>query len=294
MTPADIRPEAPHGTPGNAPPGACPEGALTPLGGGHGPGGVTLGWRTVPGEADDPPLRVLVARPGHRAPLARVIVAHHRDGLDDFTGSVCRTLAEAGFLAEAPDLFSRVTDPTLTPAERKETLRDETLVRDLTRCHAHADHGTPRLRTGVVGHCMGGRIALLAAVDTAFCAAAVSFYGGRLFQPWGPGRSPGERVDRVRCPLLAVGGRADTQPSPADLERLAVLGAGAGPVVRVALAEGAGHAFMNFLHPDRYRPLATQTGYAVAAAFLTEHLSPEHVPDDVSYRTPRPVGQEPR
>ncbi|RMI36244.1 dienelactone hydrolase family protein [Streptomyces triticirhizae] len=276
MIHAGVRPGAP---PETAPEPRAPEGGLTPLGGGAAPGGVTLGWRTVSGDAADPPLRVLVASPRARAPLGRVIVAHHRDGLDDFTGSVCRTLAEAGFLAEVPDLFSRATDPELTPAERKATLRDETLVRDLTRCHAAADRDAGGLRTGVVGHCMGGRVALLAAVDTAFCAAAVSFYGGRLFQPWGPGRSPGERVDRVRCPVLAVGGRADSQPSPADLERLALLAAGAPHPVRVALAEGAGHAFMNFLRADRYHPLATQTGYAVATAFLTEHLASTHAPD---------------
>ncbi|MFE6975838.1 dienelactone hydrolase family protein [Streptomyces sp. NPDC057682] len=235
-----------------------------------------LRWRTAPAEGADPRMRVLVARPLDREPVARIVVAHHRDGIDAFTESVCRTLADTGFLAAAPDLFSRVTDPGLSPAEKKETLRDARIVSDLNRCHALLEEdadGGAGLPTGVVGHCMGGRIALLAAVDTAFCDAAVSFYGGRLFQAWGPGDGPGTRADRTRCPVLVVGGREDTSPSPDDLRRLARHTEHARHPVRVTVAEGAGHAFMNFLRADRFRPAAAQTGYAAAVSFLTAHLA---------------------
>jgi carboxymethylenebutenolidase len=224
----------------------------------------------APPAGPDPALRMLVVEPCQAAPAATVVVAHHRDGIDGFTTAVCTTLAGAGFRAVAPDLFSRITETGLTPAERKARLRDAELLRDLARCRALAPDGGPM---GIVGHCMGGRVALLAAVFGDDFGAAVSFYGGNPFRAWGEGEPPGERIGDVRCPLLLVGGRGDTNPSPEDLRRLAIGAAAAPHPVEVAVAEDAGHAFMNFNRPEVFRPVSTQLGYATAVAFLARHLT---------------------
>jgi carboxymethylenebutenolidase len=215
---------------------------------------------------------VLVARPRRRPPVATVLVAHHRDGIDAFTVAICRTLAEAGFLAAAPDLFSRIDEPGLGPAEKKARLVDREILGDLGRVHALVS-SPASLRTGVLGHCMGGRIALLAAVHSPFCDAAVSFYGGGLFRSWGDDvTAPGTGIAAVRCPVLAIGGRSDTNPSPGDLGRLAEACVAAQHPVEVAVAEGAGHAFMNFLRPEVFHPLDTQLAFARALAFLNWRL----------------------
>jgi carboxymethylenebutenolidase len=232
-----------------------------------------LAWQRAPAAAGSPAMPVLLARPRRRPPVATVLVAHHRDGIDAFTVATCRTLAEAGFLAAAPDLFSRVDEPGLGPAEKKARLADREILGDLARAHALVNSPKP-LRTGVLGHCMGGRIALLAAVHSPFCDAAVSFYGGGLFRSWGDDvTSPGAGITAVRCPVLAIGGRSDTNPSPDDLGRLALACVAADYPVEVAVAEGAGHAFMNFLRPEVFHPLDTQLAFARALAFLTRRLS---------------------
>lgn len=243
--------------------------ALTPLA-----GSAELGWQTIAATERAPAMRVLVARPVRPDPLATVLVAHHRDGIDDFVASVCANLASAGFAVAAPDLFSRVTEPDLTAAQRKARLVDRELLLDLERCHAALpDMGVGSARVGIVGHCMGGRVALLAAVDSGHVDAAVSCYGGTPFRAWGDGEPPGDRIAHVRCPILVLGGREDTNPAPTDLTRLAELAGSAHHPVEVAVVEGAGHAFMNFTRPETFRPFAAQLGYAAAFAFLTRHLA---------------------
>ena len=76
----------------------------------------------------------------------------------------------------------------------KDTRRDVNVLNDLTatigflKGCAAAD--TSRL--GIVGFCMGGRIAFLAAAATRSFKAAVDFYGGGCYQQWG------ERPDDLR------------------------------------------------------------------------------------------------
>jgi dienelactone hydrolase len=226
-------------------------------------------WLTVPPHGPDPRMDVLVTEPARGPSTGTVLVAHHRDGLDTFTSTICATLATAGFRVAAPDLFSRIDVPGLTPNERKARLRDEEVLRDLVRCRA----ALPELPTGLLGHCMGGRVALLGAIDLDGLAAAVACYGGSAFRPFGDREPPGPRVGAISCPTMLIGGRHDTNPSPDDLARLAALSATSDHPIEAVIAEDAGHAFMNFTRAETYRPADTQLGLALAIGFLTRHLA---------------------
>ena len=100
-----------------------------------------------------------------------------------------RRVAAAGYVGIAPQFYHREGEPK-TPEETanfKNTRRDINVLNDINatinflKGCANAD--TSRL--GIVGFCMGGRIAFLAAAATSSFKAAVDFYGGGTYRQWG-------------------------------------------------------------------------------------------------------------
>ena len=122
-------------------------------------------------------------RPGAIAGAA-VIVLQEAYGVNAHIQDVCHRFAAKGFLAVAPHLYHRTGDPDLAyddfPAvgPHMQALSRDDLVDDLDATLAWLDdQGFGLGRVGVVGFCMGGSIALFAAV-TYPLGAAVTFYGG--------------------------------------------------------------------------------------------------------------------
>jgi carboxymethylenebutenolidase len=114
---------------------------------------------------------------------AGVLVIHAWWGLNDFFKGVCDRLAQAGFVAVAPDLFEGQVATTPTDAQR---LRDKpkreptykTLIRAVEQLTTHpAVQGST---IGVIGFSMGGHWALwLSQRPEMSIRAAVTFYGAR-------------------------------------------------------------------------------------------------------------------
>lgn len=124
-----------------------------------------------------------------------------------------------------------------------------------------------RARTGIIGFCMGGMVAIEAAATGRFDAAA-PFYGMIRFpEGWQqPGRP--EPVDVLaasahRCPLLAVIGTDDPYTPAADVADLEALAG-----VDVVRFEGADHGFVH--DPDRpaHRPADAAEAWRRAVAHL--------------------------
>ena len=199
-----------------------------------------------------------------------VIVCMHAPGIDEFIEDILRRLAAAGFAAYAPDLYHRQEDQSADPMTRLSRLRDAELEVDLTAAHEYAmqqGHGG----VGMIGFCMGGRIALIGASVTAPLAAAVSFYGGFIRDAWGPGRPPIERVDSIRCPMMVIGGALDSNPSPQDIADLSKALQDAGKVHEVESYEGVGHAFLNFNRPG-YQEDTAMRAWQSCERFLKRYL----------------------
>jgi len=199
----------------------------------------------------------------------------HGPGLDRFVQSKVEELARHGYVAAAPDLFHRQLDDGTDTMTRVGRLLDREIIADADATVAHLKQ-MPEVRAGslaVIGFCMGGRHTyLLAGARPDNWKAAGVFYGGNIMKPWGDGPSPFERTDRIACPLIGLFGADDTNPSPDDVQRIDAELARHGKPHEFHMYEGAGHAFLNFTNPERYRPEQAADAWPKLLAFLDRYL----------------------
>lgn len=224
----------------------------------------------------DSDMRSYVALPDGAGPQPGVLVCMHAPGVDTFIRDIADRLAAAGFAAIAPDLYHRQGGDEPNPLRRMARLRDREILRDLD---AAADHlrSLPEVdaaRTGVIGFCMGGRLAYLFAADDARVRASVVFYGGNIRVPWGPDPSPFERSEEIRCPVLGLFGEDDRNPSPKDVKKIHEELARLDKAHQFKSYPGAGHAFLNESRPS-YRPKAAADAWKRCVAFLRKELAQE-------------------
>jgi carboxymethylenebutenolidase len=127
-----------------------------------------------------------IARPAE-SPRAAIIVIQEIFGVNAGIRRKCDRLAEAGYLALAPDLFWRLEpdielDPDIEPQfqralELMGKFNQDAGVRDIeaTIRAARIELGNDG-KVGVVGYCLGGRLAFMAATRTDTDASVV-YYG---------------------------------------------------------------------------------------------------------------------
>jgi carboxymethylenebutenolidase len=175
-----------------------------------------------------------------------VIVIHEIFGLSDWARSVADQLAEAGYIAIAPDLLSGsatngggTADLIKSGAEIGQAIRKlppEQITADL---NAVADYlaKLPSCNGKVVvsGFCWGGTQTFRFATNNKDIKAAFVFYGS------GPEKE--EDIARINCPVYGFYGGNDnrvnsTVPKTADLMKKA------SKTYEPVTYEGAGHGFM--------------------------------------------------
>ena len=174
--------------------------------------------QTVSIDAQGGKMDVLMGVPEGAGPFPTIVVAHHRWGVDPFTGSVVERLNANGFIAGAPNLYHRRPSGEDT-TESIKFLDDEEIIADLKSATAflQSQKAAKRGGEGVMGHCMGGRVAFLGAATHPY-KAAVMLYGGSINIPRAPGKPVAlTRAAGIACPLLGFFGKDDKNPSPADM-----------------------------------------------------------------------------
>ena len=127
-----------------------------------------------------------VARPA-AAKAPAVVAIQEIFGVNRVMREVCNRLAEAGFLAIAPDLFWRL-EPDVDITDQSQAEWDKAFdlmnrfdvdqgVEDIaaTLAHIRSDAGCSG-KAGAVGYCLGGRLAYLTATRTD-SDASVGYYG---------------------------------------------------------------------------------------------------------------------
>ena len=121
-----------------------------------------------------------------RTPRAAIVVIQEIFGVNAGIRRKCDTLADAGYLAIAPDLFWRLQpgiqlDPDV-PDQMQEALGlmgrfdQDAGIRDIQTAIQTARQMVGGGKVGVVGYCLGGRLAFMSAARTD-TDASVGYYG---------------------------------------------------------------------------------------------------------------------
>jgi carboxymethylenebutenolidase len=244
----------------------------------------TLSARTVTiSGADDDEIEAYLARSGGESdPQARggVVVIHHMPGYDRATKEMVRRVAELGYDALCPNLYFREApgadpDDAAAAARARGGVRDERLVGDVAGAVAYLRGlNTSNGKVGVIGHCSGGRQAVLVGchldVD-----AVVDCYGAFVTGTPPPDRPITDLVDQLpnlTAPVLGLFGNDDAHPSPAEVDELEQILRTQGTPYEFYRYDDAGHAFFAVDRPS-YRVAAANDGWERIAAFFQTHLS---------------------
>lgn len=220
-------------------------------------------------------MAVHTACPSGEGPYPAIVVIQHAGGVDNFVQEMCVGLVDAGYFVAAPDLYHRIDQRQGGMMDKLKQLRDDQVQQDVD---ATVDYlrGHPQVdgeRLGITGFCMGGRVVyLMAALNPRF-RAAVAYYGGNIMVPWGDGPAPFALSEQLQCPLLFHFGAEDRNPSPDDMHKLDAELTRLGKEHEFHSYTGAGHAFMNFDNPERYREAATEQSWPRTLDFFARHLA---------------------
>jgi carboxymethylenebutenolidase len=202
-----------------------------------------------------------------------VMVLHEIQGLDRSIKDACDRLAAAGYVAYAPDIYSRGFKPFCIVRTLRALARgDPAPVTDLTDMlqWLRSQPSTLDDAIAVMGFCMGGGFALSLAVSSATTRAASVNYGGVP-----------ESIDDVRgvCPVVASYG-AEDQRFAAEGRRLETFLDELGIDHDVRIYDGATHSFMNNHHGAlaarlfgvRFHPEAADDAWNRTLEFFERHL----------------------
>jgi carboxymethylenebutenolidase len=234
-------------------------------------------------ESDGASLHGYLAHAAGDGPAAGIVVIHEIFGPVEHIHDIARRFANLGYNAIAPNLYSRegAPDPTDVDAARALAfgLSDAQVVRDLEQAAGFL-RSLPDAtdKVGVIGFCSGGRQTLLAACSSEAFDAAVDCWGGMVTRatpdaettPTRP-RKPIDLVADLHCPLYAVFGESDTNPSPEVAQELEQRLAGAHRPWTVEVFENAGHAFFADYRPS-YVEAAAFDLWPKVLAFFERHL----------------------
>ncbi len=230
---------------------------------------MTIRWHAAPLAGKS--LRLYLGVPDSPGPHPGVVIAHHAFGIDSSMQDMAHRLVREGYAVAIPDLFHRQPEG-LERVQRTQRLRDDEILADVGAAVAALKAAPPSLGAlGMMGFCMGGRVAYLAACGIRGFGAAAVFYGGNIMKALGEGPSPLERTAGLECPLIGFFGMEDTNPSPEDVSRIDAELSRLGKWHEFHRYQGAGHAFHNFTD-ERYRERAARASWYELLAFFSQYL----------------------
>jgi carboxymethylenebutenolidase len=229
-------------------------------------------WESVP--VDNSPMRLYLCQPDETGPVPAIVVIQNQDGVAEFTQEMTRRVAEAGYVGIAPDLYHRNTpeinaDHQKRAASRRDAwvIHDVNAAVDFLRGCGAADAG----KLGIVGFCMGGRVAFLMAAANPNFRAAVDFYGGGVYKSWGDGPAPSDRAEEIHCPIQGHFGELDKNPPTDEMRTLDAELTRLGKLHEFYFYPNAGHAF-NRKGWEGYRPEADAASWPRTLDFFAKHL----------------------
>jgi carboxymethylenebutenolidase len=223
---------------------------------------------------------------GGAGPRPAVLLYVDAFGVRETMQAKAARLAGLGYLVLLPDVFYRAGayppfDKATVWTDPPERARLMALLQSITPERLRTDaaawldtlaaHGGRPDRVGVVGYCMGGRLAVLtAALHPERVRAAASFHGGGLVTD--APESPHRLADRVKASLYLAVADEDRGCTPAHQGVLAAVLGAAHVHYAIELYPGKRHGFAVPDHPGAHDPEAEARHWRRLEAFLGEGL----------------------
>ena len=206
-----------------------------------------------------------------------VIVVQEAFGVNDHIEDVTRRFSAEGYHAVAPHLFHRSGDPRLGYDDFSQVmpnmkeLNAEGIHQDLDATLAHlAAAGFETERVGVVGFCMGGTVAFVAATQDRL-GAAVTFYGGGVATGRFGYPSQVEAAAELQTPWLGLYGDQDKGIPVDEVEELRRAADPLDVPTEVVRYSDADHGFHCDARDSFHREAAAD-GWSRTLAWFVEHL----------------------
>ena len=210
-------------------------------------------------------LDAYVARP-EGTPIAGIVVVQEAFGVNSHIRSVADGYAKDGFLAVAPALFDRIERGVEFGYSDEDLGRGiaiarqgkpEDWVKDVAAALAFARHETGK-KAGVIGYCLGGTVAWLAATRLK-PDAVVGYYGGNILA---------FAAENPKAPVMLHFGKEDQHIPKEKIDSVFMA---AHPKVPVYWYD-AGHGF-NCNDRASYNPEAAKQARERSLAFLKKNLT---------------------
>ncbi len=219
-------------------------------------------------QVGDRTARGYVALPtGATGPGPGVLVLHAWWGLTEQFTRMCDRLADAGFVAFAPDLYDGPTATTITDAERLMGASDETRARAIAVAAVARLRAHPAVQAGpigAVGFSLGAGWAFeLSALRPDDIAAVVAFYG----------TVDGPDFATARAAYLGHFAAHDQFEPLASVRTLEEQIRAAGRDIAFHSYPGTTHWFVEDNRPDAYDTAAAALAWERTVAFLRRALA---------------------
>jgi carboxymethylenebutenolidase len=209
--------------------------------------------------------------PAGKSDLPVVLVISEIFGVHEYIADVTRRLAQAGYMAIAPELFVRQGDPNeygelaKLQSEIIAKVPDAQVMADLDATVAWASrNGGNAQKLAITGFCWGGRITWLYAAHQPQLKAGVAWYGRLVGNTTAQTPAhPLALASQLKAPVLGLYGAADAGIPLDTVEKMKAalaLGPGAAKSSQFVVYPDAPHAF----HADyrsSYRKAAADDGW---------------------------------
>jgi carboxymethylenebutenolidase len=224
-------------------------------------------------DVDGKKVAALLGAPADPGSHPGILVMHHQEGLSPFTRDLVDKLARLGCVALAVNNYHPFP-PGTDMKTCREGVADDQLLRESAAGIAHlkASPLVQKDNLAVIGHCMGGRTALLAAETFPVFKAVVVYYGGGVFRDVASGPRVGDRLHEIKCPVIGFWGGQDRLIPNAHVDLMEAKLTEAGIPCEFHRYPTAGHAFANFTVPEDFRPDADRDSWAHTETFLRRTL----------------------
>lgn len=194
-----------------------------------------------------------------------VLVIQEWWGLVRHIKNVCDRFAAEGFTALAPDLYHGKTASEPDEAGKLfMALNIGQAEKDLRGAAQYLAQHSSTAKLGVVGFCMGGQLALLAATLNPSIGACVDFYGVH------PNVTPD--YAKLAGPVLGLFAEKDQFVTPQVARSVDAAIKKAGKQSEVHVYPNVDHAFFNDERPDVYNKAAADDAWRRTLTLFRQHL----------------------